>query len=150
MRHIFSLKVMIPIIIIFALCNGLFIRSVSNSILYAGTAIIGFGASVLAVFYGSFVQGDGTMFTKGAKWIGLVIYAFFLFGSISVFISTYESTNQHDQTTENLRYIFSNFIFAFGYGTVGLIWSFLTTKSLGSYHRLPNKKEKSEVLQIEN
>lgn len=150
MRHIFSLWVMIPAITLFSLCNGLIFCSVSNDILYLGTAIFGLGSAMISVVYGSFIQGAGTMFVKGAKWVGLIVYTLCLISSVAGYISTYEKSTLHPQTIENLKYIFSNFMFATGYGIIGLIWSFITTKHLGLYRRLPNRKEETEFIQIEN
>lgn len=150
MRHIFSFKVMVPIAIAFALVNGLYLYSVSNNILYVGTAIVAFGGSLTSIIHGSFIQIGGAVYRKGAKWLGLLVYALFLTGSIVVFMSTYESTDLDDQDIQKMRYIFSNFIFVFGYGTVGLIWSFFNVKFFGFYRRLGNKKENKKVLPIEN
>ena len=150
MKYLFTWYVMIPAIIIFSFCNGIYFHSVSNDLLYIGTAIIGFGSAVISVFYGAFVQGSGTMFTKGAKWFGLIVYALFFGGSISGLVSTYGNTSTlHHQTIENLRYLFSNFIVAFGYGAAGLIWSFCTITLSGPLRRLPSSRQ-GKLAQIEN
>jgi hypothetical protein len=118
-------------------------------VLYIGTAIVGFGAAIISVFYGSFIQGDGAMFVKGTKWVGLIVYALFFFGSIAGIVSTYSQPQTlHVQTIENIRYIFLNFLFAFSYGAAGLVWSFLTIRSHGLFRRLPKPKQ-SKFIGIE-
>ncbi len=146
MKYVFSLYVMLPVIILFSLCNGILFHSVSNNLLFIGTAIVGFGAAVITIFYGAFIQGEGVMFVKGARAVGFIMYGFFILSAAIGFASTYSDHGLHDQTIKNLRYVFSNVMFAFGYGVLGLIWSLVSTTYVRSGINLRINKNKTGYL----
>lgn len=57
---------MIPIAITFTIINGLLIFPVKLDMLFIGLFLSGFSGGITSVMYGSFIQGDGTLYIKGS------------------------------------------------------------------------------------